>query len=203
MKKLIFVGITVLTFGVTSAQDVNFGVKGGLNVTTLTGDIEDLDPKIGFHVGGFAEIKLNEKFAIQPELLFSTQGAKAEYFDDFDGFDVKVEENLKLNYINLPIMAKYFITEKFNIQAGPQVSFLMSAKNEVTYSFEGESDSEEFDIKDDTKAIDFGFNLGLGYSFTDKLFAEARYNFGLSSIPDDSDVDVKNAVFQVSFGYRF
>jgi opacity protein-like surface antigen len=203
MKKIIFVGIAVLSFSVSTAQKVNFGVKGGLNVSTLTGDVEDLDPKIGFHLGGFAEIKLNEKFSIQPELMFSTQGAKAEYIDDFEGFAVNIEENLKINYIVLPIMAKYYVSEKFSIQAGPQIGFLISAKDEITASFEGESQSEEIDIKDETKSIDFGLNLGFGYNFTDKLFADARYNIGLSSIPDDSEVDVKNGVFQLSLGYRF
>lgn len=203
MKKIIFVGVAVLSFGISTAQKVDFGVKGGLNVSTLTGDVEDLDPKIGFHLGGFAEIKLNEKFSIQPELMFSTQGAKAEYIDDFEGFAVNIEENLKINYIVLPIMAKYYVSEKFSIQAGPQIGFLISAKDEITASFEGESQSEEIDIKDETKSIDFGLNLGFGYNFTDKLFADARYNIGLSSIPDDSEVDVKNGVFQLSLGYRF
>ena len=204
MKKIILTVAAVFAFGFANAQEFKFGAKTGLNVSTLTGDVEDVKSKIGFHIGGFAEIKFGEKFAIQPELLFSTQGAKSEYTEGFEGFDVNVEENLKLNYINLPIMAKYFVTEKLNIQAGPQVGFLMSAKNDYKASFGGESESEEVDIKDETNSIDFGVNFGLGYDFTENIFVEARYNLGLTDLPkEDSDFKAKNAVFQLSLGYKF
>lgn len=209
MKKIIFVGITVLTFGVSSAQEVNFGVKGGLNVSTLTGDVEEVDAKIGFHVGGFAEIKLSDKFAFQPELLFSTQGAKSEYSES-DGTDSYSEKfTLNLNYLNVPLMAKYFATDKLFIEAGPQIGLLLSAKTDYEYTetFQGVTFSESIDgvdVKDDFKSIDFGLNFGLGYEFTENIFAGARYNLGLSNIGEDTGDDkINNGVIQVSLGYKF
>ncbi|MES2812078.1 MAG: porin family protein [Bacteroidota bacterium] len=185
MKKLLLTAAAVFAFGFANAQETKFGVKAGLNMADWGGDDADgLDSKVSFHVGGFAEIKLSDKFAFQPELLYSAQGAKA----DGGSYDV--------NYLNIPLMAKYFATEKFSIEAGPQVGFLMSAKANP-------DSGDSVDIKDELKSTDFGFNLGLGYNFTENLSAGLRYNLGLSQVIDADDVDVKNNVFSLSVGYKF
>jgi len=199
MKKIMLTAAAVLAFAFSNAQETKFGVKAGLNLANLTGDYDGASSLIGFHVGGFAEIKLTDKFAIQPELLYSAQGAKIEqtFFDESFEFDTK------LNYLNIPVLAKYYITEGFSVEAGPQVGFLLSAKED------GE------DAKDYYKSVDFGFNVGAGYNFTENLSVGLRYTIGLSSIadvPDSeegfedfdvSDIDVKNSVFALSVGYKF
>lgn len=204
MKKIILSAAAILAFGFASAQETRFGAKAGLNLANLGGDVEDTDMKVGFHVGGFAEIMISDKFAVQPELLFSTQGAKSEYSEDFGGMDVNIEENLKLAYLNIPIMAKYYVTEGFNIQAGPQVGFLMSAKADAEASAGGMSESVEEDVKDQMETIDFGVNVGLGYNFGENFGVEARYNIGMSNLYKDSgDFKATNSVIQISVGYRF
>lgn len=100
MKKIILSAIAIMAFAFTNAQETRFGVKGGLNLTTFAGgNYWDAKSLVGFHVGGFAEIKVIERLAIQPEVLFSTQGAK---LDDLD-------VNSKLNYINVPVLAKFLL----------------------------------------------------------------------------------------------
>jgi opacity protein-like surface antigen len=184
MKKVILTAAAVFAFGFANAQDVKFGVKGGLNVATLTGDVDNASSKVGFHVGGFAEIKVSDKFAVQPELLFSTQGAK---FGDLKS---------NLSYVNIPVMAKFYVADAFSLEAGPQIGFLVSAKDK----FEG----EEEDMKDVTKSVDFGLNFGAGYDLTENLSAGLRYNLGLSNIAKHSDdFKSKNSVFSVSLGYKF
>ncbi|MGO4772300.1 porin family protein [Flavobacterium sp. W22_SRS_FK3] len=190
MKKITLSIIAVLAFGFTNAQGVKFGVKAGVNFANVGGDAEDTKTLVGFQVGGFAEIKLTEKFAIQPELLYSAQGAKNE--DSFGGETYKYDT--KLDYLNVPVMAKYFITEAFSVEAGPQIGFLLSAKE----------DGEDF--KDYAKSIDFGLNFGAGYDFTENLSAGVRYNLGLSNINDgegSDDYKVNNSVFSLSVGYKF
>lgn len=91
-------------------------------------------------------------------------------------------------------MAKFAVAEKFNLQAGPQIGFLMSAS----------ADSK--DVKDSFKSLDFGLNLGAGYDLTEKLFLEARYNLGLAQTQKDlgaGETAAKNAVIQLSLGYKF
>ncbi|AYN05038.1 porin family protein [Flavobacterium sp. 140616W15] len=204
MKKITLSIVAVLAFGFANAQEVKFGVKGGINLSTLTGDIEDTSSKVGFQVGGFAEIKLSDKFSVQPELLYSAQGAKR----DFNGFDIDEMEvvsadlTYKLAYINVPVMAKYYVAEKFSLEAGPQIGFLVSAKGKVS----GGGDSSEEDIKDLYKSIDFGVNFGAGYDFTENVSVGVRYNLGLSNIAKNEEGDnakIKNSVFSLSVGYRF
>lgn len=190
MKKITLSIIAVLVFGFANAQETKFGVKAGVNFANLGGDSKDTKTLVGFQVGGFTEIKLTEKFAIQPELLYSAQGAKNE--DSFGGETLKYDT--KLSYLNIPVMAKYFITEAFSVEAGPQIGILLSAK------IDGE------DFKDETKSIDFGVNFGTEYDFTENFSAGLRYNLGLSNINDgevSDDIKVNNSVFSLSLGYKF
>lgn len=213
MKKLLFTAVVVFAFGVSSAQDMNFGVKAGLNVANLTGDIEDANSLIGAHAGVFAEFKISDKFSFQPELLFSMQGAKQKFSETEiiagETYTYTEESKEKLNYINIPLMAKYYAAEKFSLEVGPQIGFLMSAKNDYeyteTYAGVSYSESGSVDVKEFYKGIDFGLNFGVAYDFTENLLAGVRYNLGLSNINDvgDSNYKIKNSVFQVSLGYRF
>ncbi|MCV9934169.1 PorT family protein [Flavobacterium sp. LS1R47] len=204
MKKITLSIVAVLAFGFANAQEVKFGVKGGINLSTLTGDMEDASSKVGFQVGGFAEIKLSDKFSVQPELLYSTQGAKEKSnVFDADAMElVSADFTTKLAYINVPVMAKYYVAEKFSLEAGPQIGFLVSAKGKMS----GGGDSQEEDIKDFYKSIDFGVNFGAGYDFTENLSAGVRYNLGLSNILENEAGDNfknKNSVFSLSVGYKF
>ncbi|MGV9004204.1 porin family protein [Flavobacterium sp.] len=181
MKKIILSVAAIFAFGVVSAQDIKFGVKGGLNSSNIT-NTDGSKALVGFHVGGLAEFKVSEKFAVQPELLYSTQGAGS------DGGD------LKLDYINIPIMAKFYVAEKFSIQAGPQIGFLMTAK----------ADGE--DVKDFFKTTDFGVNIGVGYNLDENMMLDLRYNMGLSQVQKeviDGTSKSMNQVIQLSFGYKF
>src|SRR6476620_11456259 len=118
MKRIFLVAIAVMAFGFTNAQQTRFGIKGGLNVSTVVGgDVDNTKSLVGFHVGGLAEIHVVEKFFIQPELLYSTQGTKIDGPFGTDG-------DVKLNYLNIPVLAKYyFIENKFSVEAGPQLGF--------------------------------------------------------------------------------
>ena len=215
MKKTIFLLVSLFTI-VSNAQDINYGAKLGLNISSFSGDVSDSKALIGFHLGGFAEIKINDKFSVQPELLFSTQGEKFEYSEsDVDFGSYSEEGKTKLNYLNVPVLAKYYVAEKFAILAGPQIGILMSAKEDIsiTETFDGETDSfsESIDAKDFYKSLALSFNIGASYSFTDKIFVDARYNLGLSSIAkdftdefgDSSSFKIKNNVIQFSVGYKF
>lgn len=205
MKKTIFTLMAFTAFSsVIYAQtpDVKIGVKAGVNFANLT----DGDMKTGFHVGGLAEIFINEKFSVQPEVLYSTQGSKQSSTTSIPGLmTTTYKAKLNLDYINVPIMAKYYVAEGFNVQAGPQIGFLMKAEMDVDADATGLGGiSASGDIKDQMNSIDFGLNFGLGYELPMGVFAEARYNLGLTKLPKEKELgDYKNSVIQVSVGYKF
>lgn len=202
MKKLLFIAtIAVLGLSNINAQGVKFGAKTGLNIATAIGDNTDgVESRTSFHVGGVAEISISEKFSFQPELLYSAQGAK----QTVEG----IELIAKYDYINLPLMAKYYVADGFSLEAGPQVGFLVSAKQAATV----QGIDIEVDAKDFVKSVDFGLNFGLGYKLVNGLNFSARYNLGLSNVNDiDEPIDGfenvddknQNSVFQISVGYFF
>lgn len=201
MKKNMLTAVAVIVFAFSNAQQTKFGVKGGINLATIAGDIENTSSKVGFHVGGFAEFKLSDKFSIQPEVLYSTQGTKEKGNDYGSSGEVsEIELNYKFAYLNIPILAKYYVAEKFSLEAGPQIGFVVSAKGEYTQA----GRSEEGDIKKDYETIDFGLDFGAGYDFTENISVGLRYNLGLTNLlkyADDSKMH--NSVFSLSVGYKF
>ncbi|MCL9807829.1 porin family protein [Flavobacterium luminosum] len=196
MKKLLLTAAAVFAFGFANAQDVKFGVKAGLNLGTLTGDLEnafvnsDMKMRTSFNAGGFAEIKLSDKFAIQPEILYSVEGGK----QDVSGESEKLIWDLA--YVNIPVMAKFYPIEKLSIEAGPQIGFLTKAEA----TFDGETVA---DFKDDSKSTAISLNLGAGYDFTKNIFGSIRYNLGMTNIIDENDFDSKSNVLSLSVGYKF
>lgn len=214
-KNLFLAGALFLAaFSTAQAQEINWGIKAGANYSTISSDIQP-DHIFGFHAGVVAEISVVPKFSIQPELLYSLEGAKSEFSFSEEEFDFSSKSKITLGYINLPVIAKYFVTPEFSLQSGPQVGYLVSAKDdyEISMSFPEEfTDSGEADMKDELKSISFGWNFGLGYEFQNNLFLQARYHLGLSDISDynasedDMDIEfdkIKNQGFQLSVGYKF
>tara|TARA_B110001452_G_C15150570_1_gene400458 strand:+ start:232 stop:786 length:555 start_codon:yes stop_codon:yes gene_type:complete len=181
-KNLLVTVIAVLGLTNVNAQEIKFGAKGGLNFASIGGDNSgDVDLVTAFNFGLVAEIHISEKFSFQPELMYSGQGYS---FND---------DTTALNYLNIPLMGKYYLTKGFSIEAGPQIGFLLSAKNDKT------------DVKNSFNTVDFGVNFGLGYKLDNGLNFGARYNLGLSDINniDNSSNKNRNGVFQLSVGYFF
>lgn len=178
---MLIAALAVFGFNYSNAQEVSLGLKAGVNFATFTGD-DSAEAKgmTAYHFGGVVNIGVTEKFSIQPEVLYSAQGADS-YLGDF-----------RLDYINVPVLAKFRVVNGLSIEAGPQIGFLTSSK------LEGE------DIKDLVKKTDFSALLGLGYMLDGGLNFAARYNFGLSNISDnDLNLDLNNGIFQLSIGYMF
>jgi hypothetical protein len=163
MKKFIVLSLFVALFLNAKAQ-TSFGLKGGFNLASVkiavaeAGISVSTKSKTSFVIGGYLNHPLTESLSIQPELLLQGMGFK------FEG------ETLNSNYISLPVVFKYAITKAVNLEAGPQIAFLMSAK------VMGE------DVKDAFKSTDFQLVFGGGINFTKKIQANVRYGIGMSNI---------------------
>jgi hypothetical protein len=201
-KALCIAVIALLGFGTLTAQGVRFGVKTGINLSKVKVDvIGNSDTRFGFNLGVFTEIDLSDKFILQPELLLSTQGGEFETSEDGN----REAATLKINYLNIPLMVKYAVSDKIALEFGPQVGFLLSAKRESEITSNGTTVSENVDINEFYKSIDYGLNFGTSFNVVENIMIAARYNIGLSNIfeAEGDDIEVKNRVFSVSVGYRF
>jgi len=207
MKKIIFSVATLFAIGFTTqAQEIKYGVKAGLNLADWGGDAENTNVRPGLNAGVLAEIKFNN-FAIQPEIVYSQQGTKLT-INNYSGNDLtsSLELTSKLDYINVPIAVKYYVIEGLSLQAGPQIGFLVSAKEKAELKANGENVSVEMDAKDGYEKVDFALFGGIGYDLPIGIFFQARYNAGLSNInkdPDSADIELTNNVFSFSVGYKF
>ncbi|NIG53713.1 porin family protein [Chitinophaga sp. Cy-1792] len=189
MKKVILSTLLVAGSLVgAKAQSIHFGLKAGLNVASMT-HLEEAKSKASFYGGGFVNIGLGKTWAIQPEVLYSGQGAKSD--------SKEVDATINTGYISVPVMVQYHIVPSFYVEAGPQVSILASAKMKAA----GQSE----DIKSEMKGADFGLGLGCGFKITKSFGVNARYVFGVSDAfkEDEGDKKTKNAIAQVGVFYQF
>lgn len=184
MKNLFLVVIILLvTLTTVNGQSIDFGIKGGVNLANISGANIDAGNKTGFHAGLILEVSLLETFAIQPELLYSTQGAKSASGDD-----------LSLNYLSVPILAKYYIVPAvLSIEGGPQFSFLIEDNIDILDVVD--------DLNTDASNFDLGGAIGLGVKIPGGLFGQVRYIRGITTVAENPDIN--NNLFQVSVGYRF
>ena len=168
------------------------GIKAGVNFATLGGsDASGLKNRTGF-VGGFlVNAPLSDHVSLQPEAVYSGEGANA--------YDNSLA--LTTSYINIPLLLK--ITDRSGVFAelGPQVGLLMSARVN--------SQGTSADVKSAYKSTDFSFAFGLGYySGSSGLGFDFRFNLGLTNIEDNSSSlsqggSVKNNVIQLTMFYLF
>ena len=206
MKKLVL-GAALAVSSLTFAQQ--FGIKGGMNVSSLSNDAgsEDSSSKIGFNAGVFLNAPLAANFSIQPEVLYNNLGSKVTLTDfDINNDNYTAEYARHLDYISVPVMFQYNATPSFYLEAGPQFSFLLDARDKYTSTKNGSTtDSDTRDLnKDAFNTFDFGLGLGAGYWITPKLGINARYNAGFTDIYKENNGDsVKNNNFQVGLAYKF
>lgn len=173
--------MTMMLTGTISAQSVNIGVKGGLNVYNVTNS--GLDQKAGVNLGLLGHVHLSDHWGLQPEIMYSSQGARGD-----------ANNRLNLDYLNVPVLLQYMFDNGFRLQAGPQLGFLMSAN-----TINGDN---KVDVKDSYKNIDLGLSLGASYVHPPTGFGiDARYNLGLVDIHETNDY--RNNGFQLGVFYLF
>ncbi|ERI61223.1 hypothetical protein HMPREF1551_02811 [Capnocytophaga sp. oral taxon 863 str. F0517] len=192
MRKIVFL-IALSILGFTQAHAQKFGFKGGYNYSSLNGEVAQnstLKGLNGFYVGALMELPMGDVLALQPEIIYSRQGAAWEY--EYDvlllGKGV-IKSDLRLDYLNIPVMAKVNLGPLF-LQGGVQFGFLVN-NPEISVSALGNRISKELD-KDAYAAFDFGVGAGLGINLSEHFFVEARYTHSLTNAFDPNNNSLKN-----------
>lgn len=215
-SKVLLFALAATALSLTSkAQDkTTFGVRAGVNFTNITGENAagtDYDNKLkaGFNIGVNAEIPVASEFYVQPGLLFSTKGFKAD----------KGDGKLNLSYLEVPINLLYKPTlgdGKLLLGFGPYVGFGIAGKYkegdaELDVKFKNDvkpGDQSLTDPKWFLKGLDFGGNLLVGYELSSKLSFQLNAQLGMSNLEpkengEKSKAKTKNTGFGISVGYRF
>lgn len=188
----------LLSFSLSSAvfSQIQFGIKGGIGLSNTTDLHGTSERRFGGLAGVTAKYPLSyreELHYLQAEVLYTNQG---EYSLD------KKKQKYKafLNYINIPIMYKYYFDNQgsdFFVEAGPQFGFKVSEK------FDQDEPEADNNIP---KSFDFAINVGAGYSYDRKYELNLRYNYGLIDTYDYTRWDNgknKTSLLSLSFIYHF
>lgn len=204
MKKVLLIVVAAcFAIGTASAQSsfkskmekatgttINFGPKFGFNFSSLSNGLDK--SKFSFHAGGFAEFKFNQKYGFQAELLYSRMGDA-----DKEG---GVKQRLRVNYLQIPLLGKYYFCDRFSVEFGPQIGIALNAKSKT----KGGGTEVKTDL-DGLNTFDLGLDLGVAYDFDWGLVVNVRYNLGLTNVFDKDmwGEKHKNRAFHVSVGWRF
>ena len=189
MKNL-FLFFSIVTFTVSTAKSqeyVNFGAKGGINFANMS-ETNFGDNKIrrGLHLGLLAEVYLANKLSIQPEVLYSSQGMRANPNDDVVGSTI---EEFKFDYIQIPVLGKLYLTTALSLEAGPSFNFLINEKiGSINY--------------DSGSSFELGGAFGISYKIGNGLFGSARYLQGITNAyKKEYRRHSKNTGFQLGVGF--
>lgn len=170
-------------------SNFKFGIKGGVNFSNLvSSEAKEKKTITGVNLGLFVKLPLTKSFAIQPEIYFITKGSEVTYQNVFVDGTAKYE----LNYIEVPVLLVFDLTNNFNFQLGPYASYLVSSKvknvSDINFNFEDNIDSGDFN------KFDTGIAVGFGYD-TDSFGFGIRYNLGLVTVGKEKTYLGTNYIF--------
>ena len=204
MKKTMIALVCMLMAAGTALAQKNFtfGPKVSVDYTHWWGKNINDESALSYQAGVFMEYRMNNRFAIAPEVVFAAHNRpKMEWQDwwmnEYPARDVITTYHT--NYINIPVMFKYYATSSLSIDLGPQFGFKVYDK----YTDKWEEDGKKMKATQNMYHRNFDFGLGLGatYNFNERVFVQLRYTLGL--VPLYKDGNARNGNAQLSIGYRF
>jgi hypothetical protein len=173
----------------SQAQKWTPGIKGGLNISDVTGF--NGDNRLSGHIGLFLHSRIGRMWSIQPEILYSGQGQ--QYWVGRD------EYTLALNYIQIPLLFQFHPVKQFYLEFGPQIGFLVAAN--------AKNDDDKSEVDQYFKKVDAAIALGAGIQVTPMLGFYARYNAGIADVSKDTNPllyrDNYNRVGEIGLAIKF
>lgn len=197
MKSIVLSLLILTSFvSLSQAQGIRLGVKAGANLNKISGQSFNDGFDLSYHFGGFMEIDFNKKWGIQPELLWSQSSGKPSSFKTVYSTSVNPlldgNQQIKLDYLSIPLLLRYNIGGILSLNAGPQFSILLN--NDKTLLQSGQSAFKNGDF-----AMVAGAQLNFKF-----LRIYGRYNIGLQNINDIDNKDKwTNQQIQAGIGFRF
>lgn len=193
MKTKLSALIVGILFAQVSMAQFKIGAKAGANITKVEGKSFKDEFNYGYHAGGFAEIGLGKRLALQPEVLFNQYQTRVDSsFKNVYSNALNFSENrdVKLNYLSVPVLINYKLGNVLSLQAGPQFGILIDQDKNLLQNGQEAFQKGDFSL------------LGGAQINISKLRLSGRYFVGLNNMNDiDNKEEWKNQGFQVSVGF--
>jgi Outer membrane protein beta-barrel domain len=166
------------------------GIKGGANLTKVDGKSFNDEFKTGYHAGAFVQLRLSNKFQVQPEVLFNQFNTRTD--TSFSNvYDIKNLKDVKLNYVSIPLLLTYAPSKVISFQAGPQFGILIDKSKTI-------ADNGKQAFRSGDLSMLGGVQVSIG-----GIRVNGRYFVGLNNINDiDNQEKWKNQGFQLSVGFK-
>lgn len=198
MKKLLAALAVCLSCSVMvmAQPSLHLGIKGGANMTKIDGEQYSDGFRFNYYIGPYLELQLTKGFGIQPEVLFTQSSSRtgSNFSDVYDQFGSEFNNHeIKLNYLNIPVLANIHLSNALILQLGPQYGILMNNHKSLV-----QNGKDAFKSGDLSGVGGLWLNLPLGLSIS------GRYVIGLSDIKDVShDEKWSSEAIQLGVGFRF
>lgn len=205
---LIFLSATFIL----NAQETHFGVKAGLNYSSVVGDLtQGIKFRFSGHAGVFLEVEFSEKFSFQPELVYSSQGF--QFSSDLETIqnggivsnENDIRTNVQFNYLTIPVLGKFALNDRVSVEFGPQFGFLLNQVTKIK-----NLDQRDETLPDERTSLsgdfqlDYGATAGVSYHINDKLSVSPRFYIGLRNRLEGLGANLQNynASIQLSVYYK-
>jgi len=192
--------LSIISF--SQIEEFKLGIKLGANYQYAQ-HLEDgriFDGKILFHTGITSEfiIGIKKKFSIQTELLYSAQGFSETYYHNPVYQQHQFKDEVSINYLNLPILAKYKFNDHLGVEIGPYLSYMLF--NRSNWELLKGDAAFHSDDKYYLWNKDFGLIVGVNYHLNKMIYFGLRYNYGFLKIVEFTSYNTQ--LFQFYIGYH-
>ena len=210
MKKVLLLTVLLIASMGLKAQEIHIGAKVGMSYSSFrfsgsefaNGIQKSSKGKLNLSIGLVSEFMLSDQFALAPELYYMGSG---DIFERNDS-EISYSSTVSNSYINVPVMARYYINNNISFEAGPEFGLLLSSKTESNFTYNGETYNSTEDRKDYINSTNFSLGIGANYKMENGLFFNARYNLGLSNMNKETGegriIKKVNAI-EVGIGFFF
>lgn len=196
------------------SEDFHLSIDGGLNISNLSGS-DNGKAAIGPYFGLGTHLKLTDHWFLAPEFKpLSFKGVRdvdnpIDLSDEY--INSEVDSKIRLNYKETPVLGQYWFNNGLYLSAGPQVSFLVSAKQETEIILpSGTLVDVEQNLKDNFQGVDFSLPFEIGYAISSirgskrRMDLRSRYTPGLSEVFDENTgLSANNSTFQFFVTFPF
>ncbi|MGV3588729.1 MAG: porin family protein [Adhaeribacter sp.] len=224
MKKIFYVLALVLLavpFYGASAQNIKVGIKGGYNaanwegnamnnfqsIVQLSNGYVSTEMRSGFHAGAFLSVPVTSFLTLEPGAYYSQKGIRLTgqlSSQTLDFLDVRATLTNRAEYVDVPLLAKFFVADGFHIYGGPQMSFLVSNKINVRAGAFGINVlNTNINFDNQIRKTDVGLVGGIGYRFANGVNLSGGYDYGLNTVDKGGNLNTYNRVIKVSMGFEF